>query len=143
VPPAIPRVIFVKGDHWYDDSGQPDPSQERGIAAALTCCREVSTGRHCRAEGLAPYATLSVSQEQALISAVHRGIPAVKTARDDAHGPVRQNSANLFIEGNNLTATKARLQQTAAIISCRFHNAGIAVDASDAAAPCTGLYRAG
>jgi hypothetical protein len=35
VPPAIPRVIFVKGDHWYDDSGQPDPSQERGIAASI------------------------------------------------------------------------------------------------------------
>jgi L-asparaginase len=53
------------------------------------------------AEGLAPYATLSASQERALLRAVYRGIPVVKTARGDARGLVRLNPANLFIEGNN------------------------------------------
>ena len=40
----------------------------------------------------------------------------MKTARGDAHGLVRLNPDNLFIEGNNLTATKARLLLTAAIM---------------------------
>jgi L-asparaginase len=40
----------------------------------------------------------------------------VRTARGDAHGLVRLNPGNLFIEENNLTATKARLLLTAAIM---------------------------
>ena len=62
------------------------------------------------AEGLAPYATLSASQDQALLRAVYRGVPVVKTARGNANGLVRVSPDNLFIEGNNLTATKARLR---------------------------------
>jgi L-asparaginase len=61
------------------------------------------------AEGLAPYAALSGSQERALLRAAYRGIPVVKTA-------VRLNPTNLFSEGNNLTATKARFLLTAAIM---------------------------
>jgi hypothetical protein len=40
----------------------------------------------------------------------------VKTARGNASGLVRVNPNNSFIEGNNLTATKARLLLTAAIM---------------------------
>ena len=116
VPAAIPKVIFVKGDHWYDDSGQPDPASDRGIEASIDMLQEDYPLAGIVAEGLAPYATLSASQEQALLRAVYRGIPVVKTARGDAHGLVRLNAANLFIEGNNLTATKARLLLTAAIM---------------------------
>ena len=68
------------------------------------------------AEGLAPYATLSASQDQALLRAVHRGVPVLKTARGNASGLVPVRPENLFIEGNNLTATKARLLLTAAIM---------------------------
>ena len=130
VPSAIPRVIFVKGDHWYDDSGQPDASQDRGIAASIDLLQESYPLAGIVAEGLAPYATLSASQEQALLSAVYRGIPVVKTARGDAHGLVRLNGANLFIEGNNLTATKARLLLTAAIMKL-----GVLPHASDPERP--------
>ena len=116
VPAAIPKVIFVKGDHWYDDSGQLDPASDRGLEASIDMLQEDYPLAGIVAEGLAPYATLSASQERALLRAVYRGIPVVKTARGDAHGLVRLNPGNLFIEGNNLTATKARLLLTAAIM---------------------------
>lgn len=116
VATAIPKVIFVKGDHWYDDSGQLETTSDRGIEASIDMLQEDHPLAGIVAEGLAPYATLSGAQERALLRAVYRGIPVVKTARGDAHGLVRLNPANLFIEGNNLTATKARLLLTAAIM---------------------------
>jgi len=54
VPSAIPRVIFVKGDHWYDDGGQPDASQEGGIAASIDMLQEKYPLAGIVAEGLAP-----------------------------------------------------------------------------------------
>ncbi|AMY09514.1 putative L-asparaginase [Luteitalea pratensis] len=116
VAAAIPRVIFVKGDHWYDDGGQPDRSAERGIAASVDILQAKYPLAGIVAEGLAPYAALSASQEQELLRAVYRGVPVVKAARGNATGLVRVNPGNVFIEGNNLTATKARLLLTAAIM---------------------------
>ena len=69
------------------------------------------------AEGLAPYARLSASQDQAPLRAVYRGVPVVKTARGNASGLVRVTPENLFIEGNNLTTTMARLLLTAAVLA--------------------------
>ena len=113
---AIPRVIFIKGDHYYDDSGRPDLSSEGGISANIDMLQEKYPLAGIVAEGLAPYATLSASQQQALLRAAYRGIPVVTTARGNASGLVRVRPDNLFIEGNNLTATKARLLLTAAIM---------------------------
>lgn len=59
---------------------------------------------------------MSASQEQALLRAACRGLPIVRTGRGNASGLVRVNPNNVFIEGNNLTATKARLLLTAAIM---------------------------
>ena len=59
---------------------------------------------------------MSASQEQTLLRAACRGLPIVRTGRGNASGLVRVNSNNVFIEGNNLTATKARLLLTAAIM---------------------------
>ena len=109
----------MKGDHWYNDSGQLNPASDRGIEASIDMLQEDYPLAGIMAEGLAPFATLSASQERALLRAVYRRIPVVKTARGDAHGLVRLNPANLFIEGNNLTATKARLLLTAAIMKTR------------------------
>ena len=116
LPQAIPKVAMLKGDNWYDDSGVPDPAAEKGIAATI----DMLLGEYPLAgivgEGLAPYSSMSASQDKALELAVLQGLPVVKTARGDASGLVKVNPRNLFIEGNNLTTTKARLLLTAALM---------------------------
>jgi L-asparaginase len=83
VPAAIPRVIFVKGDHWYDDSGQPDPSTERGIAASIDMLQESYPLAGIVAEGLAPYATLRRPQLEAVrwhVAVAARASISIETA---------------------------------------------------------------
>jgi hypothetical protein len=116
LPMAIPKVVMVKGDVWYDDGGEPSSANEQGIMASIDALLEKYPLAGIVGEGLAPYASLSGSQEKALERAALCGLPVVKTARGDASGLVKVNPNNLFIEGNNLTTTKARLLLTAAIM---------------------------
>ncbi len=115
LPSAIPKVSLLKGDTWFDDDGGPNPSNEKGIIAnidqLLTYPLAGLVG-----EGTAPYSSMSASQDRALEKAVLNGLPVVKTARGDATGLVKVNPNNLFIEGNNLTTTKARFLLTGAIM---------------------------
>ena len=113
---AVPKVVMLKGDVWYDDDGEPDPAREKGIIASIDMLLEQYPLAGIVGEGTAPYSSMSPSQDKALEKAVLSGLPVVKTARGDARGLVKVNSNNLFIEGNNLTTTKARLLLTAAIM---------------------------
>jgi hypothetical protein len=113
---AIPKISIMKGDVWYDDSGKPDPAGEKGIHASIEALLEKYPLAGIVGEGTAPYSSMSASQDRALEKAVFNGLPVVKTARGDASGLVTVNPRNLFIEGNNLTTTKARLLLTAAIM---------------------------
>ena len=116
LPSAIPKVAIVKGDNWYDDSGEPNPAGEKGITGSIDMLLEKYPLAGIVGEGLAPYSSMSTSQDRALERGVLSGLPVVKVARGDARGLVRVNANNLFIEGNNLTATKARLLLTAALM---------------------------
>lgn len=116
LPAAIPKVAIVKGDNWYDDSGTPNPAGEKGIIGSIEMLLEKYPLGGIVGEGLAPYSSLSTSQDRALDKAVLSGLPVAKVGRGDARGLVRVNPNNLFIEGNNLTATKARLLLTVAIM---------------------------
>ena len=116
LPAAIPKVAMLKGDNWYDDTGVPDPAAEKGIAATIDMLLSKYPLAGIVGEGLAPYSSMSASQDKALELAVLAGLPVVKTARGDASGLVKVNRRNLFIEGNNLTTTKARLLLTAALM---------------------------
>lgn len=116
LPTAIPKVAIVKGDVWYDDSGQANPAGEKGIVGSIDMLLEKYPLAGIVGEGLSPYSSMSASQDKALEKAVLSGLPVVKTSRGDVHGFVRVNGSNLFIEGNNLIATKARLLLTAAIM---------------------------
>jgi hypothetical protein len=116
LPSAIPKVAIVKGDNWYDDSAEPNPRGEKGITGSIEMLLEKYPLGGIVGEGLAPYSSMSTSQDKALEQAVLCGLPVVKTARGDASGLVRVNPNNLFIEGNNLTSTKARLLLTAALM---------------------------
>jgi hypothetical protein len=116
LPTAIPKISLMKGDVWYDDTGAADPAGEKGITANIDALLEKYPLAGIVGEGLAPYSSMSASQDKALEKAVLSGLPVVKTARGDASGLVAVNPRNLFIEGNNLTTTKARLLLTAAIM---------------------------
>jgi hypothetical protein len=113
---AIPKVSLLKGDVWYDDDGAPNPAGEAGIIASIAQLLEHYPLAGIVGEGTAPYSSMSTAQDRALEKGVLSGLPVVKTARGDASGLVRVNPGNLFIEGNNLTSTKARLLLTAAIM---------------------------
>jgi len=112
---AIPKVAILKGDNWYDD-GLPDPAKEKGMLATIDMLLADYPLAGLVGEGLSPYATLSNSQEKVLQRAALSGLPVVKVSRGDAHGLVAVNPDNLFIEGNNNIATKARLLLTAALM---------------------------
>ena len=116
LPTAIPKIAILKGDVWFDDSGTPDPAGEKGIAANIDSLLEKYPLAGIVGEGTSPYSSMSASQDRALERAVLSGLPVVKTSRGDVHGLVKVNNNNLFIEGNNLIATKARLLLTAAIM---------------------------
>jgi hypothetical protein len=116
LPGAIPKVTILKGDVWYDDDGGPNPANEKGILASIDLLLDKYPLAGIVGEGTAPYSSMSASQDRALEKAVLNGLPVVKTARGDASGLVTVNPNNLFIEGNNLTTTKARLLLTAAIM---------------------------
>jgi L-asparaginase len=116
VPAAIPKVPILKGDTWYDDPGEPNPAGEKGVTGTIEMLLEKYPLAGIIGEGTSPYAGLSRSQDKALELAVLSGLPVVKVARGDAHGFVRNNPNNLFIEGGNAIATKARLLLTAALM---------------------------
>ena len=113
---SIPKVAIVKGDVWYDDAANMAPGSERGIMANIDMLLESYPLAGLIGEGSSPYSNLSRAQDAALEIAAASGLPVVKVARGDAHALVRVNSNNLFIEGNNLIATKARLLLTAALM---------------------------
>lgn len=115
LPKAIPKISLLKGDSWFDDDGAPNPAGEKGINANIGHLLEYPLAGIV-AEGTAPYASMSASPTRALEKATLMGLPVVRTARGDASGLVKVNSDNLFIEGNNLTTTKARYLLTAALM---------------------------
>lgn len=116
IPSAIPKVAIVKGDHWYDDGGEPNPLGEKGIIGTIDMLIEKYPLAGIVGEGLSPYSSLPEAQDRMLRRAVLSGLPVVKVSRGDARGLVKVNPSNLFIEGNNAIATKARLLLTAAIM---------------------------
>jgi L-asparaginase/Glu-tRNA(Gln) amidotransferase subunit D len=113
---AIPKVAILKGDVWYDDGSGAPASTEKGILAHVDMLLEKYPLSGIVGEGTSPYSSMSQAQDKALELAALSGLPVVKVARGDAHALVRVNTGNLFIEGNNLIATKARLLLTAALM---------------------------
>jgi hypothetical protein len=61
------------------------------------------------AEGESPYGNMTTEQTKALEIAVYSGMPVVSVGRGNAGGPTALRPYNVFIEGNNLSAPKARL----------------------------------
>jgi hypothetical protein len=106
---GIPKVTIVKLGHYSQHSSDADPDTEVGIMAWLEKYLIDYPLAGFVAEGTAPYGTMTRAQENALEIAAFSGIPTVRVGRGNAGGATAVRPSDAVIEGNNLTATKARL----------------------------------
>jgi L-asparaginase len=118
LPSSIPSVTIVKSARWQtNDDASRDPSTQVEVLARIDA---LLAGPPQLAgfvgEGLAPYGSQIASVDAALDLAALHGFPVVRTARGDAHGFMQANDQNLTLEGNNLTATKARILLMACLL---------------------------
>lgn len=112
---AIPHVAIVKGARWSSDDNAKVPDQAVDVLAQLD--------KMLRGEPLAGFVaegnqggSFVPGYDAAFNLAAASGIPVVKVSRGNPAGFVRPNGKNLFIEGNNLSATKARLLLMASLM---------------------------
>jgi L-asparaginase len=118
LPSSIPSVTFIKSARWQtNDDTSKDPSTQVEVIARLEA---LLAGPPQLAgfvgEGLAPYGSQIAAIDAALDLAALHGFPVARAARGDAHGFMQANDQNLSIEGNNLTATKARILLMACLL---------------------------
>jgi hypothetical protein len=106
---AIPQVTIAKHAKYSPDDFSDDPAAEVEISARLDKDLSEFPLSGFVLEANAPYGNANEPLKRALDRAALRGIPVVRVARGNAEGFVPPNSRDLTIEGNNLTATKARL----------------------------------
>jgi hypothetical protein len=106
---AIPKVTIAKHVKWAPDDFSDDPAAEVEVTARVDrdLARFPLSGVVLEAN--TPYGNANEPLKRALDAAAVRGMPVVRVARGNAEGFVPPNARDLTIEGNNLTATKARL----------------------------------
>jgi L-asparaginase len=115
LPGAIPAVSIVKDGNYVSESFPGEPDREVDILARLDQYLRETTLSGFVAEGLSPYGTLtSGARDTILRRAVCSGLPVVTVGRGNNEGFTRPRS--IFIGGNNLTSTKARLLLMAALL---------------------------
>ena len=113
---AIPRVTTIKQLHYSQDSPEADPDTEIDIIEWTDHNLDHNPLAGFVGEGTAPYGGMSVAQTRALEIAAFSGMPTVRVGRGNAGGLTPTNLTDVFIEGNNLTSTKARLLLMAAMM---------------------------
>ncbi len=117
IPSAMPMVTIYKSARWKtEDDGKEDPQTEVDILSRL----KDDLARYPLAgfvgEGMAPYGSMIAPMDAALELVALHGYPVLKAARGNADGFMNTNPNNLFIEGQNITATKGRMLLMAAIL---------------------------
>ena len=107
---AIPKISMVKSGRYGQRSSIPDPDDQIEIMARIEKNLEENPLAGFVAEGIAPYGVLNRSIEQALEIATFSGMPTVYVGRGNTGGlaDVKFYTYDEAINGNNLTATKAR-----------------------------------
>jgi len=108
---AIPKISMVKSGRYGQKSSVPNPDDHVEIMARIEKNLEENPLAGFIAEGIAPYGVLNRSIEKALEIATFSGMPTVYVGRGNVGGlaTVKTFTYEEAIDGNNLTATKARL----------------------------------
>ncbi|MEX0664285.1 MAG: asparaginase domain-containing protein [Acidimicrobiia bacterium] len=116
---AIPVVTISKYSEYSPPPTGPDawsdPAVEVEILARISAnlMNAPLAGFVC--EGMSPFAIGSPTMNAALSVAVFAGMPVVRVGRGNTGGMARKTEP-IFVAGNNLTATKARVLLMAAIL---------------------------
>ncbi len=109
LPTAIPMVTFVKHARYAPPDHSDDAASEVEILARIEKNLQHFPLAGFVVEGKSPYGVFDEPKMAALTGAVLRGIPVARVGRGNHGGITPTNPDDLYIEGNNLTATKARL----------------------------------
>ncbi len=124
LPAAVPYVHIVKSGAYMsvDPSGDPDAEVdiiariEKGVSDRRSADPRVPKLHGFVMEGLNPYGVGTESQMRALRLAAFHGIPTVTVGRADPGGRVPQRPGDVFVQGSNLDANKARLLLMASLL---------------------------
>lgn len=108
LPTSIPHVVIVKGARWSNTDDSKSPDQAVDVLAQLDKALREEPLSGIVGEGNQGGSFIP-GYDAALNLAVCSGLPVVKASRGNPAGFVQPNETNLFIEGNNLSSTKARL----------------------------------
>jgi L-asparaginase len=113
---AIPKVTIVKyARYGMDDySGRADLQVE--IRARIEANLATAALAGFVVEGSSPFGRGDESEMAALTRAVAHGMPVVRTGRGNAEGLTAAAPGEVFIAGNTLTSTKARLLLMACLL---------------------------
>lgn len=118
---AIPKVAVSKEvSYWSDERYGPDEAdahveREVDLLAMLDLMLETAPLAGFVVEGLTPYGTMpSSARQRIMMRAVYSGFPVVRVGRGSTDGFA--TVVPPIVGGSNLTATKARLLLTAALL---------------------------
>jgi len=109
LPSAIPKVTLIKHSRYQPDDLSDDASGVVEVGSRIDKNLEKAGLAGFVLEGNAPYSTSDEPTMAALSRAALRGMPVARVGRGHHEGFTPSNPHDLFIEGSNLTATKARL----------------------------------
>lgn len=116
LPSAIPKVTIVK----YARYGMDDFSDSAALQVEIEARLRANLGAFPLSgfvlEGNAPFGRGDESEMAALRRAVAHGLPVVRTSRGNAEGMVPPVPGDVFVTGNTLTSTKARLLLMACLL---------------------------
>lgn len=114
--PSIPDVSIVKAGEYMSESLPNDGEPSEQIMQQVDTKLDSEPLSGFVLEGGAPYGSVHESVMEGLRQAALRGIPTARVGRASSGGFTETNSSDLYIEGENLAATKARLLLMAAML---------------------------
>lgn len=126
----LPRVHIVKMAHYSQHSASSSAEPAVDVLAIMDAKLHSSPLAGFVAEGESPYGNMTTEHTKALEIAVFSGMPVVAVGRGNAGGPTAVRPYNVFIEGNNLTASKARILLMASMM--KFGSMPVAKDPENA-----------
>jgi len=126
LPSAIPKVSIVKYSRYASHSYSDEADSEVEILARIEKNLQEFRLSGFVLEGQSPYSDDNEPAMAALRQAALKGMLVVRVGRGDHEGITVTNPDDLFVEGSNLTATKARLLLMACLM--RFGSPEVPVD---------------